>query len=286
MGTALRPLDNGWLPDTPVEDSVLRRFVFNQAQLNELVAKHAAGRVDRTAGVSLADARSPVAYLNQAVLLQPLLDADDPTVEVIENFTDASAHSSTLLSLWPTPDLQPRGWDLVGHPMLVLRSPGPTPIVDTHGVQVEFARSAGELAAAAQVAIDGYPFGEAGLEAGDLFPAEAVRHGLTVRVALVDDEPSAVGNSLVANGVVNLCLAATLPTARRRGAWRRLVWERVAEAPDIPAIAFTSDDSREGFERMGFLPITRLTLWSRSSGSQSLRLGSQKSRILDDRTPR
>jgi hypothetical protein len=63
--------------------------------------------------------------------------------------------------------------------------------------------------------------------------------------------------------LVNLCLAATLPSARRRGAWASLVWARVDDARELPAAAFTSDDSRPGFIRMGFLPITRFTLWLR-----------------------
>jgi hypothetical protein len=67
----------------------------------------------------------------------------------------------------------------------------------------------------------------------------------------------------VAHGVVNLCFAATLPAARRRGVWESLVWARTADAPELPAVAFTSDFSRPGFERMGFVPVFRFTLWIR-----------------------
>jgi hypothetical protein len=37
----------------------------------------------------------------------------------------------------------------------------------------------------------------------------------------------------------------------------------MADAADLPAVAYTSDFSRPGFERLGYLPITRLTLWWR-----------------------
>ena len=37
---------------------------------------------------------------------------------------------------------------------------------------------------------------------------------------------------------------------------------RCADTPDLPAVTFTSDNSRPGFLRMGFLPITRFTLWA------------------------
>ena len=81
-------------------------------------------------------------------------------------------------------------------------------------------------------------------------------------IGYLDGNPVAAAASHAAHGVVNLCLAATLPTARRRGVWRTLVAARCADTPDLPAVAFTSDYSRPGFLRMGFLPITRFTLWA------------------------
>jgi len=42
---------------------------------------------------------------------------------------------------------------------------------------------------------------------------------------------------------------------------RALVLDRCGDEPDLPAAAFTSDDSRPGFVRLGFLPILRCTLW-------------------------
>jgi len=41
----------------------------------------------------------------------------------------------------------------------------------------------------------------------------------------------------------------------------------VNEAPDQPAVAFTSDDSRPGFVKMGFLPAFRFTLLVRPPGA-------------------
>lgn len=150
--------------------------------------------------------------------------------------------------------------------MLVLRSAGEMPRRGSNGSEVRVAESDEELVAAERVAIEGYPIEEAhDLAPGRLFPRGAVEGGMAVRVAYVDGEPAAMGNRYVAHGVLNLCLAATLPAARRRGAWSALVRERIADAPDLPAMAFTSDDSRPGFVRMGFLPLTRLTMWTRST---------------------
>ena len=52
----------------------------------------------------------------------------------------------------------------------------------------------------------------------------------------------------------------------RQGVWHALAVARCASTPDLPAVAFTSDYSRPGFLRMGFLPITRFTLWTVCSG--------------------
>ena len=80
----------------------------------------------------------------------------------------------------------------------------------------------------------------------------------------MDGDVVATTRGYVAHGVVNLALAATLPAARRRGVWAAMVWARVDDAPHLPAVAFTSDHSRPGFVKMGFLPIIRCTLWART----------------------
>jgi hypothetical protein len=259
-----RPLEDGWLPDTPVDDTVQRQFVHNQAEANELTARSLHGRAAHTRDVFLADSGTPVPYLNQAILRRPLLDPGDDVLDEVEGFFEGVDRPATLLSMWPTPNLAAVGWHLVGHPVLVVRSPGPVPSERAPGVEVRPATTVEDFAAAERIAVEGYPIPEAaGLAPGSLFPPSLADSGLTVRLGLLDEEPVAIGNSHVAADVVNLCLGATLPSARRRGVWEALVWARVAEAPGLPAVAYTSDLSRPGFVRMGFLPVTRFTLWVR-----------------------
>ena len=86
---------------------------------------------------------------------------------------------------------------------------------------------------------------------------------MSVRVASLDGRDVAVGMGYVAHGCVNLCGAATLPSARGTGAWGALVRARVADAAQLPAVAFTSDYSRPGFEHLGFVSVMRFTLWTR-----------------------
>jgi hypothetical protein len=265
MSDDTRPPENGWLPDTPVDDTVLRRFVHNQGEMNDEVARAVGGRAARTDGVFLADAQSPVPYYNQAVLARPLEGPDDPVLDDVASFFDGVDRAVTMLSVFPAPDLSARGWTLMGHPMFVARAPGPHEPVQPPDVELRRAETPDELAVAERVAIEGYPLDHArDLPVGSCLPPGMLGTGVAVRVGRLGGEPVAVGNSYVHAGVVNLCLAATLPAARRRGVWNALVWARVDDGPDLPAVAFTSDYSRPGFVRMGFLPITRFTLWIRT----------------------
>jgi len=270
MTAATQPqLETGWLPTTPVDDNLLRQFIHNQGMVNEIAATALGGHTHRSDDVVLADTHGPIPYLNQAILTRPLKGADDPVLGTVESFfADAfsAGRSATLLSLWPTPDLSTKGWSLVGHPAMVLRSPGPVAHEPAPGVEARLASSAEDFAAAERIAIDGYQFEDAKEPpTGSLFAPALAHTQLIVRLGLLDGQPVAIGNVVVAHGLANLCLGATLPAARRRGVWEALVWSRVNEAPDLPAIAYTSDHSRPGFLRMGFLPITRFTLWMRSA---------------------
>jgi hypothetical protein len=148
--------------------------------------------------------------------------------------------------------------------MFVVRGPVAEPAdAPPSGVNVRRAESADDLALIERIIINGYPVPELdrlppNRALGPALLGSAVRHW----IGYLDGTPSAAAASHVAHGVVNLCLAATVPAARRRGAWRRLAAARCADTPDLPAVAFTSDYSRPGFLRMGFLPITRFTLWA------------------------
>ena len=262
MTELARPLETGWLPDTPIGDSLLRRFVANQADLQDHLVGAVGGHSDRTPGVALSDSGVAAAYLNQAVMLRPIWDAYDAVLDHVASFYAGSV--GLLLSPWPTPDLAGRGWQLVGHPMFVVRGPVGEPADAPPGdVNVRRAESAADLALVERILIDGYPMPELdGLPVnralGPALLGSAVRHW----IGYLDGTPIAAAASHAAHGVVNLCLAATLPAARRRGVWHALVAARCAGTPDLPAVAFTSDYSRPGFLRMGFLPITRFTLWA------------------------
>jgi hypothetical protein len=261
-------LVSGWGAREPVDDSVLRGFVFNQAETVHALACGPGSRYERTDDVAMADGNIPVAYANMSVLLRPVTSADDPVLATIADFyAPATDRAAMLLSVWPVPDLAARGWQLVGHPMFVVRSPGPVTAAPHPGVGVRDITTPDDVRALERVAIDGYPIPEAaGSPPGAIYPDAMLDTGLVMRLGTVDGDVVSAAVARVAHGVTNLCFAATLPAGRRRGVWSALVWSRVDEAPDLPAVAFTSDDSRPGFVKHGFLPLMRFTLLVRPPG--------------------
>jgi hypothetical protein len=123
-GSEGRPLETGWLDDTPDDDNIVRGFTLAQAALGAEIARALGGRVDDDGEVALADSCGPVAYFNQAVALRPILSIDDPQLTRIESFFGAArGRPRTLLSMWPTRDLSARGWTLMGHPAFVCAHP-------------------------------------------------------------------------------------------------------------------------------------------------------------------
>jgi hypothetical protein len=262
------PLATGWGAHEPIDDSVLRRFVFNQADVLRAMACGPAARQTSDDDVVMVDSGGPVAYNNMALLLRPVTDANDPVLErIVDFYADTRDRTQILLSVWPLPNLSERGWQLGGHPMFVVRAPGPIIASRRDDVDVREVTTVDDLRVLERVAIDGYPIDEAKDAApGAAFPDALLDAPVRLRLGLVDGEPVSAAAVLDAHGVVNLCFAATLDAGRRRGVWSALVWARVNQAPDQPAVAFTSDDSRPGFVKMGFLPITRFTLYVRPPG--------------------
>jgi hypothetical protein len=112
-----RAPETGWLPDTPVGDNLVRQFLHNQAAVCDLIAEGFGGRAVRTPDVALAASRGVVPYFNEALLLRPLRSGADAVLDEIDRFYASSdAPGWVLLSAWPTPPLDVRGWNLVGHP--------------------------------------------------------------------------------------------------------------------------------------------------------------------------
>jgi predicted GNAT family acetyltransferase len=81
-------------------------------------------------------------------------------------------------------------------------------------------------------------------------------------VASVDGRPVAGSMAINSRGLVAVEMVATLPEARGKGFGAAVTATAALSAPDLPSALIASDDGRSVYERLGFLPISRFTLWA------------------------
>jgi ribosomal protein S18 acetylase RimI-like enzyme len=270
MDAPLPKLETGWLPTTPAEDTYQRRFLLNWAAMCAANARALGGRSAELPAVALADRGRPSAFTNCATLLQPLAAETAPVIlaDIAEFFAfdDPSRRREVLLaSAWPTGDLRPWGWSLMGHPPLHLLPAGATPRPEPPELRIEEVDDLAGLRAWERVMIEGFPLENLlGAEPGAITSEAWLREPRARHwVGWVDGRAVAASAAWVEHGIANVTGVATLPDARRRGYGEALTWRAALADPSLPAMLFSSDDGRPVYDRMGFLPLWRLTLWHR-----------------------
>lgn len=263
-------LATGWEPYRPVDDGLVRRFVYAYASSFAGPTRLVDGRVIRDDAYVVWDQGRPTGFYNGASLLQPLpYDGWEDVLDRLEDdlLVPGSRGDVVLLSPWSTPDLRARGWELLGHPPMLLRPAGPPPEVSSPSwLEVRPVGDAAALADWERVVVEGYPLDECRpYRPQVLFDARILADpAWHAWVGYDDGEPVTVGTVYVAHGVCVLTLGATLPEYRGRGAWREMARLRLAAFADLPAISIFSDYSRGPAESIGFLPLQRWTLWERN----------------------
>lgn len=256
----------GWEPDTPVEDTLLRRFLLNLAESNAVPVAALGGRVLRRDDVIATNLGRPTGLLlNTATLLQPL--AGKRAERVLDALDTFSGPGMTLFSAWPTPDLRGRGWQLEGHPPLLLRAPSaPLPATAPSGLRIVEVDGHDRLEDWCRVAVDGFPFPQLQpYRPGSLLDERVLADGrLRLWVGYDGGAPVCIGALFTEYGLGHMWLAATLPDARGRGYYQTMARHRIAEAGDLPLAALFSDMSRPVADRhLGFVPLFRFTVWTR-----------------------
>jgi ribosomal protein S18 acetylase RimI-like enzyme len=140
----------------------------------------------------------------------------------------------------------------------MVRPAGGASMREPAGVTVEEVRDATGLAVWDRVLAEGYPMPPS--------PAPPALLGGAARfwLARVDGEPAAAALSYAAHGVVDVEAVATLPAFRRRGVGAAVTLAATLADPALPAVLISSDDGRGVYRGLGYLPVTRWTLWWRS----------------------
>ena len=260
----------GWEPETPVTDSLLRRFLLNWTMGLEAHGLPLGGRSLRRDDLAAVDVARPTVGANVATLLAPLFPADvDEILAALDAFYAFSAgeHAGTvfLFSPWPTPDLRPHGWALMDYPPLMLRPAGGAVPPPPSGLRIEVVGDEETLRAFEVAIVRGFAMPE--LEAqgpGAAFSADILTDDRQrLWVGWDEDRPVAAAASFVAAGINDVTLVATVPEARRRGYGAALTWRATLADPTLPSLLLATEEGRPVYEHMGYTSLFRFTLWSR-----------------------
>lgn len=258
-------LTTGWEPDLADADSLSLRWLRHWSAQCAAFVEAIGGTVVRDERYVLADAGRPASFFNAAILMAPPPDLP-ALLDEIQARAAGGRGDLYLWSLWPTPDLREHGWQLDGHPPLLVRPPLsvlPAPAVPT-GPQPWRVRTPEQLAAWERVLVEGYPLDDVTLpHAGALVGPTLLADDRLRFWAGGSTGVDAISAQFVAHGVASFALGVTLPSARRAGHWYRHAHLRLQTEPDLWHVGVFSDNSRHGAERIGFVPVLRHTLWHR-----------------------
>ena len=211
----------------------------------------------------VSDSGLPEALANSVVLLGPLDEAVAPDLTArLDAFFAETGSPWIMWSPWPTPDLEPLGYQSIGHPPLMVRPPGTTtrPIPD--GLRIVEVREPDMLTEFDRSFIDWYPLDRLRRTIGGRLVRPAALNGdVRFWIGFVGDDPVTVAAACVADGIVGVNCVATSPEARGRGYGAAITDLAARCDPALPAGLLSSDLGYSVYQRLGFETVARYTLW-------------------------
>ena len=260
----------GWEPETPVTDSLLRRFLVNWTLGIEAHAIPLGGRRLHRDDLAAVDVGRPTVGGNVATLLAPLFpEGVDEVVAALDAFygftTGMTSGTVYLFSPWPTPDLRSNGWTLLDYQPLMLRPPGGETPAPPPGLRIEEVRDQAGLLAFEAAIVRGFEMPEVERQGpGAAFSADILSDDRQrLWVGWEAERPVSAAATFTAAGINNVTLVATVPEARGRGYGAALTWRATLADPTLPALLLATDAGRPVYEQMGYLALFRFALWSR-----------------------
>jgi GNAT superfamily N-acetyltransferase len=220
----------------------------------------------------VSDSGLPEPLASSVTLLGPLDEtaAQDLTARLDAFFAETGS-PWIMWSAWPTPDLEPLRYQLVGHPPLMVRPPGTTARPMPDGLRIVEVREPDMLTEFDRSFIDWYPLDRLRRTVGGrLVPPAALNGDVRFWIGFVADDPVTVAAACVADGIVGVNCVATAPEARGRGFGAAITDVAARCEPTLPALLQSSDLGFPVYQRLGFETVARYTLWQRP-GAQSAR---------------
>ena len=271
IGVLSPTLRAGWEPDTPVDDSLLRRFLVNWTASIEAYGTPLGGRVLRRDDLVAIDLGRPSFGGNVTTLIAPLFpEGVDEVVAALDDFYEFAKGDASgtvyMFSPWPTPDLRPNGWTLLGYQPLMLRLAGGVSPPAPAGLRIEEVQDEESLRAFEIAMVRGFESSE--LEAqgsGAMFSTGMLADDrYRLWVGWQEDRPVSAAATFVAAGINDVTLVGTVPEARRRGYGAALTWRATLADPKLPALLLATDEGRSVYEQIGYMSLFRFPVWSRA----------------------
>lgn len=258
-------LETGLRAATPDGDNLVLDYARAEAAAFAVFARANGGRVedDDELGLHLRDLGVGTPFGNVALLTRPVLD--DASAEVvgrIQAFYAAAAGGPYLVySPWRTADWTDLGMMRVGHPPLMFRPVDPVVPV-APGLHIVEVADADTLADFERTLIEAYPAPEMQpWVRGSMFGPGVLDSGWRLFVGYDGDQAVGTSAAYVAPSMSVIEMVATRPECRGRGYGAALTAAASVAAPDRPAMLVSSDLGRPVYDRLGYLPLQRHTLW-------------------------
>jgi len=260
-------LPDAWDPALPAEDNLVKSYVWGYADLMEAIASAMGWPVVRGERFVAVDGSSPFAFHNCVVPLRPF-DSEEAgdLLSEIEDFYAARPGGPYLLWCgFPTPRLFDRGWQLMGHPPLMFRPAAGDPPPAPAGLEIVPVATPEQLEVFGTTLVEAFPVPElAGLPYAGLGPALLDVPGWRMWVGTIDGHAVATSAVHLFRGINGVEWISTRPEARGRGVGAAITWAATLADPAHPAMLISSDLGQSVYEKMGYLRLTRFTLWFRT----------------------
>lgn len=271
-------LEDGYGPGTPRGDNLLNDFAQGEGDAYAEIARARGDRVveDERFDLMMTDGGSPTPFGNIVVPRRPLLSDKWPAAAGTMHafYAEQSGGPFLVMSAWPTPDLRALGFGRIGHPPLMVRAAGPIPDPPSVGPPVtgfEITRVVDAAAAAVfeDVFVRAYPVPEI---TGDPTGAVIGRDPLAAPrwhhfLGTLDGRPVATGSAFVDDTHVHVEFISALPETRGRGVGFAITAAATLAADDRPSLLISSDLGRSIYERLGYVSLSRFTLWAGHRGA-------------------
>jgi GNAT superfamily N-acetyltransferase len=262
------PLETGYGPETPVGDNLCNDYAQHLAAGYVSLAQARGDRVEThdELALVLVDRGSPSEFGNVVVARRPLSDGEwHRAAERLHAFySEQDGGPFLVFSAWTTPDLTGMDFERIGHFPLMLRLPAPLVDRPIDGFEIRPVTDAASAEEWERAFVDGFP--EPALQPlrpGSLLPERALgAPGWRHWTGYLAGRPVATASAYVAGTHVDVEYVATLPSARGRGIGRAMTAQATGAAPDVPAMLIASDLGRPVYERLGYRPVLRYTIWA------------------------